>query len=84
MSDKYVQLCKVAGLIIFIFILLISDKLILFPNPGADQRWVLGINVGHLKGAGEDFLVIYLGGFPCANPNVSKVSLAAAFREGNQ
>lgn len=34
---------------IFIFILIISDKSVLFPNAEGDQRLVLGISIGHLK-----------------------------------
>lgn len=58
MSDEYVQLLKMARLIIFIFMLVITDKSILFPNPGDGQRLVLGVKVGHLKGPGEGFPVI--------------------------
>lgn len=62
MSDEYAQLLKI-GLIIVVFMLVISDKSILFPNPGVGQRLVRGIKVGHLKGSGE-VSAIYLGGPP--------------------
>lgn len=74
---------KSSSLITFLFILIISNQSFLFPNPEVDQHVVLGINVRYLKGTGKGFLVIYLAGLFCPNPNLSKVSSAAAFREGH-
>lgn len=84
MSDEYAQLFKVVGLITLLLILITPDKSILFANPGVDQHLILGINVGHVKGTGKRFLAVYLGGLPCPNPSLSKVSSAAAFRKGPQ
>ena len=52
MSGESTQLLKIAGLILFILMLVISDKSILFPNSGVGQSLVLGIKVGYLKGTG--------------------------------